>query len=538
MSRPQKLPRTTVVARRSRQQFPNTVRPGADCRKACARAMFTVGCKPSVDAAAPLRPPPRRPPQISSMPSRRRSSSAARTWRRSPASLGMPNRCVPRTSRRAREEAAQHPHPRRHGFTGPGAGRVRDRARAQGHADQSQQDAPRLLQGPRRAADRRPERRHERAQGPQVRRRDRQPDDAAGVGAERRAVPEGQHRATTSSSRRSPSTPTTRTRGPTRAIRRIADARRSRSVHAGSDRRAAGTTARSRRSPSAKSRSTIRESTRSSGPGLIVGPLDRDRSLHLLAVAHRQGRRSARAGRRQRSGAVHRLARPRRVDDSHGGEPRRSACSTRPGPSSRTTMAEMLYGIKAATHERGARSPGCRPAFLAGAEGPRVGDVGAGADAGMPVWVPDRPTTSAFSRRTIDKALAAGLTFRRSPSRRRRRSTGTRRVPRRSCEALSQGKLAGISAQRRQKCSPRGRRSRGRRSERQASRAGGLTARRRAPAARRRRARRRSARDAHVVRVLLLPAEQLLRAASDARRGRRGVGHRAISRGCSRRRSR
>ena len=126
----------------------------------------------------------------------------------------------PRRASSARKKPLKHPHSRRHGLHRAGAGRVRDRARARGHADQSQQDAARLLQGTRRTADRRPERRHERAQGPQVRRRDRQPDDAAGVGAQRRAVHEGQHEATTSSSRRSPPTPATRSkRGRTKAIR-------------------------------------------------------------------------------------------------------------------------------------------------------------------------------------------------------------------------------------------------------------------------------------------------------------------------------
>ena len=47
-------------------------------------------------------------------------------------------------------------------------------------------------------------------------------------------------------------------------------------------------------------------------------PGRRDRPLHLLAGAHRPGRRGARARRRAGPGAVHRRARSRRVDDPHG----------------------------------------------------------------------------------------------------------------------------------------------------------------------------------------------------------------------------
>ena len=109
----------------------------------------------------------------------RRASEVSRSLRRRSRSRGAAP--IERAAK-----AAQHSHPRRHGLHRPRAGRIRARARAQGHAAQSQQDAAGLLQGTRRAADRRSERRRERAQGQEVRRRDRQPDDGAGVGAQRR----------------------------------------------------------------------------------------------------------------------------------------------------------------------------------------------------------------------------------------------------------------------------------------------------------------------------------------------------------------
>ena len=168
----------------------------------------------------------------------------------------------PKHERRERAQAAEHPHPRRHRLHRAGAGGVRDHARPLGDAAQSQPHAARLLQGARRAADRRSECRRERAQGQEVRRRDRQPDDAAGVGAQRRAVHEGQHEALH-----------LHLDGLGLRERQEHVGRRKRSdgpMPAGLDpytldRRpvAARTTVRSRRSRRRKSRSTIRESTRS-----------------------------------------------------------------------------------------------------------------------------------------------------------------------------------------------------------------------------------------------------------------------------------
>ena len=57
-------------------------------------------------------------------------------------------------------------------------------------------------------------------------------------------------------------------------------------------------------------------------PGLIVGPLDRTDRFTYWPYRIDKGGEGARARQSQRSRAVHRLARPRRVDDSHGGESR------------------------------------------------------------------------------------------------------------------------------------------------------------------------------------------------------------------------
>ena len=66
----------------------------------------------------------------------------------------------------------------------------------------------------------------------------------------------------------------------------------------------------------------------------------------------------------------------------------------------------------------------------------------------MPVWVPDSPDRAAWSRRKIDKALAAGLTFRPLDVTARETLAWTKTRPAAELEALSQGKLAGMSAER------------------------------------------------------------------------------------------
>ena len=115
------------------------------------------------------------------------------------------------------------------------------------------------------------------------------------------------------------------------------------------------------------------------------------------------------------------------------------------GPVTPLTMAQMLYGIKAVT-TAGAQFTWVPADFLteqqvrAWVSGPN--------GQSMPVWVPDRPANVAFSRRSIKKALAAGLTFRPLAVTAKETLDWNKTRPAAELEALSQGKLAGIAAQR------------------------------------------------------------------------------------------
>jgi 2'-hydroxyisoflavone reductase len=73
------------------------------------------------------------------------------------------------------------------------------------------------------------------------------------------------------------------------------------------------------------------------------------------------------------------------------------------GPAYRLTMADLLCGIRAAT-TAGAELTWVPAAFLE--------EQGAQPWSDLPVWIPAGPETSGFGTRKIDRALAAGLTFR------------------------------------------------------------------------------------------------------------------------------
>jgi 2'-hydroxyisoflavone reductase len=73
------------------------------------------------------------------------------------------------------------------------------------------------------------------------------------------------------------------------------------------------------------------------------------------------------------------------------------------GPRTPETMAEMLYGIRGAT-TAGARLHWVPTKFLEEQKVQPWSD--------MPVWIPSGPDTAGASRRSIARALAAGLTFR------------------------------------------------------------------------------------------------------------------------------
>ena len=68
--------------------------------------------------------------------------------------------------------------------------------------------------------------------------------------------------------------------------------------------------------------------------------------------------------------------------------------------------------------------------------------------ASMPVWVPDRPNNVAFSRRSIKKALAAGLTFRPLAVTAKDTLDWNKTRPAADLETLAKGARAGISAER------------------------------------------------------------------------------------------
>lgn len=107
------------------------------------------------------------------------------------------------------------------------------------------------------------------------------------------------------------------------------------------------------------------------------------------------------------------------------------------GPAKPLTMAEMLYGIKAVT-TAGAQFTWVPWDFLA--------EQKIRGWSNMPVVVPERAENVAFSRRSIDKAIAAGLTFRPLAVTARDTLDWNKTRPAAELDALAQGKIAGISA--------------------------------------------------------------------------------------------
>jgi len=109
------------------------------------------------------------------------------------------------------------------------------------------------------------------------------------------------------------------------------------------------------------------------------------------------------------------------------------------GPIKPLSMAELLYGIKAVT-TAGAQFTWAPADFLASQK--------VSPWRHMPVWVPDREDNAGWSRRSIDKALAAGLTFRTLAVTAKDTLDWNKTRPAAELESLAQGKIAGISAQR------------------------------------------------------------------------------------------
>jgi 2'-hydroxyisoflavone reductase len=173
-------------------------------------------------------------------------------------------------------------------------------------------------------------------------------------------------------------------------------------------------------------------------PGLIVGPLDRSDRFTYWPYRIDKGGEVLAPG----TGND-----PVQIIDSRDlaewtvrvAENRTLGVFNATGPVKPLTMAEMLYGIKAVTLS-GAQFTWVPADFLT--------EQKIRAWSNMPVWVPDRPENVAFSRRKIDKALAAGLTFRPLAVTAKETLDWNKTRPAEELQALSEGKIAGISAQR------------------------------------------------------------------------------------------
>jgi 2'-hydroxyisoflavone reductase len=173
-------------------------------------------------------------------------------------------------------------------------------------------------------------------------------------------------------------------------------------------------------------------------PGLIVGPLDRSDRFTYWPYRIDKGGEVLAPG----TGND-----PVQIIDSRDlaewtirvAENRTLGVFNATGPVKPLTMAEMLYGIKAVTTS-GAQFTWVPAEFLT--------EQKIRGWSNMPVWVPDRPDNIAFSRRKIDKALAAGLTFRPLAVTAKETIDWNKTRPAEELQALSEGKIAGISVQR------------------------------------------------------------------------------------------
>lgn len=173
-------------------------------------------------------------------------------------------------------------------------------------------------------------------------------------------------------------------------------------------------------------------------PGLIVGPLDRsDRFTYWPYRIDKGGEVLAPGDGKD----------PVQIIDARDlaewtirvAENRTLGTFNATGPVKPLTMAELLYGIKAVT-TAGAQFTWVPADFL------REQKLAPWRH--MPVWVPDGPNNAAFSRRSIAKALAAGLTFRPLAVTAKDTLDWNKTRPAAELQALADGKIAGISGQR------------------------------------------------------------------------------------------
>src|SRR5688572_689822 len=171
-------------------------------------------------------------------------------------------------------------------------------------------------------------------------------------------------------------------------------------------------------------------------PGLIVGPLDRsDRFTYWPARIDRGGEVLAPGTPDD----------PSQIIDSRDlaefmvrlAENKVFGTFNATGPAKPTTMAETLYGIKAVT-TAGATFTWVPNEFLQ-AQGVRGWRH-------MPIWLPPAGPTAGFLRRSIAKAVAAGLTFRPLADTAKVTLDWHKKRPEAEQKAMLEGAVAGISA--------------------------------------------------------------------------------------------
>jgi 2'-hydroxyisoflavone reductase len=121
------------------------------------------------------------------------------------------------------------------------------------------------------------------------------------------------------------------------------------------------------------------------------------------------------------------------------GEARTTGVYNATGPGAPLTMAEMLYGIKAVT-TAGAQFTWVPADFLAGQKIQPWRH--------MTVWIPPVGPTAGFMRRSIARALAAGLTFRPLAVTAKDTLDWNKTRPPEQLKALAEGAVGGISAER------------------------------------------------------------------------------------------
>jgi 2'-hydroxyisoflavone reductase len=171
-------------------------------------------------------------------------------------------------------------------------------------------------------------------------------------------------------------------------------------------------------------------------PGLIVGPLDRsDRFTYWPARIDRGGEVLAPGTPND----------PAQFIDSRDlaefmvrlAEQKVTGTFNATGPAKPTTMGEVLYGIKAVTTSGASFT--WVPADFLQAQGVRGWRH-------MPIWLPPNGPTAGFLRRSIAKALAAGLTFRPLADTAKATLDWHKTRPEAEQKAMLEGAVAGIPA--------------------------------------------------------------------------------------------